>query len=162
MKLAADTFATVVASTPLVSIDLLVRNNAGQILLGERLNRPAQGYWFVPGGRILKDESMADAFRRLTRVELGIALEIGEARFLGPYEHFYNDNVFSDEPGKAFSTHYVVLGYEVTLDLPADTFPAHLPKEQHGNYRWLTDAEMLADPQVHLHSRWYLDKNLES
>ena len=43
MFLPADTFRTVVASTPLVSIDLLVRNLQGELLLGERLNRPAQG-----------------------------------------------------------------------------------------------------------------------
>jgi colanic acid biosynthesis protein WcaH len=45
-----ETFKTVIASTPLISIDLIVRNNQQQILLGKRLNKPAQGYWFVPGG----------------------------------------------------------------------------------------------------------------
>ena len=43
-----ETFKTVVASTPLVSIDLIVRNRQGQVLLGLRTNRPAQGGWFVP------------------------------------------------------------------------------------------------------------------
>ncbi|MBJ6922853.1 GDP-mannose mannosyl hydrolase, partial [Vibrio cholerae] len=42
------TFKTVVASTPLVSMDLIVRNRYGQVLLGLRTNRPAQGFWFVP------------------------------------------------------------------------------------------------------------------
>ena len=48
-------FEVVVESTPLVSIDLVVRAPDKKILLGKRVNRPAQGYWFVPGGRILKD-----------------------------------------------------------------------------------------------------------
>jgi colanic acid biosynthesis protein WcaH len=64
-------FTTVIDSTPLVSIDLLVENTDGKVLLGYRNNRPAKGYWFVPGGRILKDESMDDAFKRLTLAELG-------------------------------------------------------------------------------------------
>lgn len=51
------TFETVVASAPLISIDLLVENEQGQYLLGLRKNRPAQGYWFVPGGRVQKNES---------------------------------------------------------------------------------------------------------
>lgn len=68
-RLKLDTFRTVVESTPLVSIDLVVRNQQGNILLGERTNRPAQGYWFVPGGRILKDETFEGAFKRLTEMD---------------------------------------------------------------------------------------------
>jgi colanic acid biosynthesis protein WcaH len=64
MFLEKDTFKTVIASTPLVSIDLVVTNQNGEALLGKRLNRPAKDFWFVPGGRILKEESLAAAFRR--------------------------------------------------------------------------------------------------
>jgi colanic acid biosynthesis protein WcaH len=64
-------FAALVEHTPLISIDLVIENSQGEILLGERTNRPAQGMWFVPGGRILKDELMQDAFLRLTQDELG-------------------------------------------------------------------------------------------
>jgi colanic acid biosynthesis protein WcaH len=56
-----ELFSTVIESTPLISIDLVVKNNLGQTLLGQRLNKPAKGFWFVPGGRILKDESLATA-----------------------------------------------------------------------------------------------------
>lgn len=150
MKLPIDTFKTIIESTPLISIDLLVRNSKGEILLGKRLNRPAQGYWFVPGGRILKDESMEVAFARLVRDELGAEMSIDRARFLGPFEHFYNDNVTGEE----FSTHYVVLGYEITLDTAIN----ELPLEQHGNYRWLSETAMLADDSVHIHSKWYVNR----
>ena len=54
-----STFKTVIASTPLISIDLVIKNNTGRILLGKRTNRPAQGFWFVPGGRVLKDEPVS-------------------------------------------------------------------------------------------------------
>ncbi len=49
------TFKTVINSTPLISVDLVIKNNEGQILLGKRTNRPAKGFWFVPGGWVLKD-----------------------------------------------------------------------------------------------------------
>ncbi|WP_259346526.1 NUDIX domain-containing protein [Vibrio rotiferianus] len=52
-------------STPLVSIDLVIENAQGQTLLWLHNNRPAQGFWFVPGGRVLKGESLKDAFLRL-------------------------------------------------------------------------------------------------
>ncbi len=47
-------FKTIVANTPLISIDLIIQNSQKKILLGKRINRPAQGYWFVPGGRVRK------------------------------------------------------------------------------------------------------------
>lgn len=146
MYLAVETFREVVAHAPLVSIDLLVQNREGQILLGERKNRPAQGFWFVPGGRILKNESLAAAFKRLSLVELGVEFAINQATLKGPYNHFYSDSVFGETP----STHYVAIAYQ----LPVRELAA-LPHEQHSHYRWFTVAELLADPFVHAHTKAY-------
>jgi len=141
-------FSSIVAHTPLISIDLVVMNRSGDVLLGQRTNRPAQGMWFVPGGRILKDEPMADAFKRLTQDELGVEIEIQQGEFMGVYEHFYPDN-FS---GEGFSTHYVVLGYRLILDLAME----QLPQSQHEHYRWWEPEALLQSDEVHLHSKWYL------
>lgn len=145
--LSAQDFTHVVRHAPLISLDLVVTNSRGEALLGQRLNRPAQGYWFVPGGRVRKDERLAQAFLRLTQEELGLALPLNEAHCLGPYEHHYPDNVF----GTDFSTHYVVLAYQLTLDLDL----AALPHAQHGAYRWWPLAELRAAPDVHVHTQWY-------
>jgi len=40
-----QTFKTVVDSAPLVSIDILIKRN-NKVLLGKRINKPAQGYFF--------------------------------------------------------------------------------------------------------------------
>jgi len=147
MFLDKETFRTVVRSTPLISIDLVIMNSQQQALLGLRTNRPAQGYWFVPGGRILKDESMAEAFRRLSHAELGISAEIGDAEFLGVYEHFYTDN-FS---GTDFPTHYVVLGYRLIMDLDLGA----LPDAQHQQYRWCDVDALMSDDAVHENTKAY-------
>lgn len=146
-RLDESTFKTIVASTPLVSMDLIIRNSNGQVLLGLRTNRPAQGYWFVPGGRICKDETFEQAFFRLTEVELGQSLELSQATFLGPYQHLYNDN-FS---GADFSTHYVVLGYQLDFDIDLNRLPA----DQHQNYQWWGVNELLASELVHRHTKAY-------
>ena len=109
MFLSQEDFATVVRSTPLISIDLIVENERGEFLLGQRTNRPAQGYWFVPGGRVQKDETLENAFARLTQAELGLRLPMTAGQFYGVWQHFYDDN-FS---GTDFTTHYVVLGYRL-------------------------------------------------
>jgi colanic acid biosynthesis protein WcaH len=150
-----ETFKTIIDTTPLVSIDLLVRNAQGQILVGKRVNRPAQGYWFVPGGRILKNERLAEAFSRLTEAELGVELDIKNARYLGLYEHFYDDSIFTDDH-TVVSTHYVVNGFELVLP----NGDVSLPKEQHNEYRWLSEEEFKTSDEVHVHSRWYVDPEL--
>ncbi len=151
------TFASVIENTPLISIDLVVRNNEGKILLGLRTNKPAQGFWFVPGGRIAKNESLADAFKRLTKAELGIELSITDATYLGLYEHFYQDSVFDrGDEAKGISTHYVVNGFEIVLPLSNND---SLPKDQHESYCWLTQTELLAAENVHVHSKWYFEKD---
>lgn len=145
------TFKTVVASTPLISMDLIVRSRDDQVLLGLRTNRPAQGFWFVPGGRICKDETFEHAFVRLTEMELGKPLTLSKAKFLGPYQHLYSDN-FS---GTQFSTHYVVLGYEIYGDIALDNLPA----EQHQHYRWWAVEELLSSDLVHPNTKAYFSDN---
>jgi colanic acid biosynthesis protein WcaH len=74
MFLDDTTFKTVSASTPLISIDLVVKNTQCEYLLGYRNNRLAQRSWFFPGGQVLKDETMDDAFILLCMDELGVTL----------------------------------------------------------------------------------------
>ena len=140
-------FETVIDSTPLISLDLVVKNQQGQALLGFRTNRPAQNYWFVPGGRIQKNESMKAAFTRLCEIELGLIYTIEQAKCLGPFEHFYDDSVF----GGHVSTHYVVLGYEIVVD----ESQLSLPTEQHSQYQWFDVNTLLTQDNVHQHSKWY-------
>lgn len=149
LRVDKDIFKTIVRNAPLISIDLIVRNHVGQVLLGKRLNRPAKGFWFVPGGRIFKGEKLASAFNRLTLDELGVSCELDKAIFLGPYEHFYSDNFSSTE----FSTHYVVLAYEISIDIKLNS----LPTKQHGDYRWFEVGELLGMKQVHQHIKLYFD-----
>ncbi len=146
--LSPEEFLWIVARTPLVAIDLIVRDDTGRVLLGMRRNPPAQGTWYVPGGRILKDEPLDEAFRRITRAELGVEVERSRAVFRGVYEHFHPDN-FAGQPG--ITTHYVVLAYE----LPPGMVPERLPSEQHTAYRWWTVPELLAHPQVHPYTKAY-------
>lgn len=141
-------FLRIVDGTPLVSIDLILKNTEGKILLGRRTNRPAQGMWFVPGGRIRKNERVADALLRISQRELGVA--IPQARLLGVFDHLYPDN-FLGAPG--VSTHYVVLGMEAAW--PADA--SLKSDDQHDEFKWWTAAEILASGEVHKNTKAYLE-----
>ncbi|WP_275668763.1 GDP-mannose mannosyl hydrolase [Halomonas urmiana] len=146
--LSDDAFRQVVAHTPLVSLDFVVTNARGEWLLGQRVNRPAQGSWFVPGGRVRKNETLDAAAQRLTMDELGQATELAGMRFLGVFQHFYADSMLDPE----LSTHYVVLAYQLRLEPALET----LPRQQHGGYRWWPPHAIAHDETVHANTRAYL------
>jgi colanic acid biosynthesis protein WcaH len=130
-------------------LDFIVLDPVDKLLLGYRRNRPAQGYWFVPGGRVGKNETRRDAFARLTLAELGVELDIARSRFAGVYEHIYPDN-FAGHPG--FGTHYIVLAYEIE----AGPDQLRLPQgDQHDSYAWMSSQEILRRDDVHAYSKAY-------
>ena len=137
------TFKTVINSTPLVSIDILLKKD-NKILLGKRINKPAQGYFFSTGGRVNKNEAIANAMARIAKNELNIELKY-IPKFIGVFEHFYDDSIYED-----VSTHYVNLAYEYEVKEISD-----LPTEQHSEYRWFTIDELLQSVQVHKYTKDY-------
>ncbi len=136
-------FKTVVDSVPLVSIDILIKKD-NKILLGKRVNKPAQGYFFSIGGRINKNETIDNAMKRIALNELNIDLK-STPEFIGVFEHFYDDSIYKD-----VSTHYVNLAYEYEVEETPD-----LPTEQHSEYQWFAVDELLNSDQVHKYTKDY-------
>jgi colanic acid biosynthesis protein WcaH len=146
-----DDFERVVRLVPLISIDLIVRSSDQRVLLGRRTQEPARNTLFTVGGRIGKNETRAAAFERIALDELGVRKRIDEGRFHGVYEHLYPANFFG-KPG--FGTHYIVLAYELPLEISLD----QLPRDQHGSFVWKTEAELLVCPEVHEYVKNYFRK----
>ena len=141
-----EDFLHIVDATPLVAIDLIIRNESGAVLLGKRLNRPAQGCWFVPGGRIRKNERTAEALSRISQHELGVT--VAGAKLIGAFDHIYEDN-FLGAPG--VNTHYVVLGFAAQLPESAPL----TPDDQHSELRWWPVEELISSAEVHENSKAY-------
>ncbi len=141
-------FHSVVRLTPLISIDLIIRNPHDEVLLGLRNNEPAKDSYFVPGGVILKNERLADAFTRILKGETNLDATIADARLIGAYEHIYDNNRFGDP---AFGTHYITLGHALKVGdaalLQADF--------QHSDLRWWRERDLLASDQVHENTKAY-------
>ncbi len=149
-RLPVKEYTEVVRNTPLISIDLIIEDAEGKILLGYRLNKPAQNSWFVPGGVIRKNEHFVDAFQRTCEAELGFPLEFSEASYVGLYEHIYEDN-FANDP--SFNTHYIVNAFHVKINQTA----IELPKAQHSDYWWATKEELLTHKDVHTNTKNYFN-----
>lgn len=76
--LGEDLFLMVSGLVPLPNIDLLVQNDAGQILLTRRNDRWFQNSWHIPGGCMRYGETFEECIRATSLRELGIEVYADE------------------------------------------------------------------------------------
>ncbi|MDO6739225.1 GDP-mannose mannosyl hydrolase [Wenyingzhuangia sp. 2_MG-2023] len=149
-RLPEKIYTEVVKNTPLISIDLIIEDTMGNILLGYRLNNPAKHTWFVPGGIIRKNEAFVEAFQRIAIAELGFSINLTEATYVGLYEHLYSTN-FADTDD--FGTHYIVNAFHIKIKQKNTA----LPKAQHSEYWWASKEELVAHKDVHTNTKNYFN-----
>lgn len=153
--LTTETFTDACSALPLVSIDLMITRpgkDGEELLLGLRSNRPAQGWWFTPGGRIRKNEPLHEAMQRIAVSELNLAQALlSRATLLGAWDHFYPDSAFSP----SVSTHYVNLAHWLRVDgVEAQTIDAPAGAEhQHTAWQWMSLEKAAEDQSVHKYVR---------
>lgn len=93
---------------PIICIDLVIVRR-GAVLLVKRKTEPAAGKFWIPGGRLMKNEAVHLAGRRLALNEVGLV--VGSFEFLD-----YMDCYFEADPfGHGGGTHTVslVFGCEI-------------------------------------------------
>ena len=153
MFLNKEKFAELIKNAPVVAIDLcIIKQN--MILLGKRLNPPAESFYFVPGGRVRKGEKLDDTVIRLLKEELQyefINNQVSKS-LLGVYQHFYDDNFMGNND---FNSHYVTIAYlinfeELITQSYSDT------KEQHSEYVWYEENKKFKNINIHKYSIDYL------
>jgi colanic acid biosynthesis protein WcaH len=143
-------FTQPVSALPLVSVDLVVTNPAGEMLLGLRSNAPANNWWFTPGARVRKNEALVGALRRVLKTELNLpGLLASKAKLMGAWDHFYANSAFSAN----VSTHYVNLPHCLLLESSIDL--SSLPLEQHTRWRWQPPAHAAVANDVHPYAQTY-------
>ncbi len=140
-------FADLIKNAPLVSIDLIIRDQKDSILLQFREDRPAKGCWFVPGGRIRKFESIHNTILRIYENEIegtfpNIDIDPNCCRLIGIYEHFYeNDNKYTDSKEESLldmkneDTYYISIAYECKIKC--------YHNKPVKNFKWFTIHELL-------------------
>ena len=63
--------------TPIVAVGAFVFDRDGRVLLVQRAKDPGMGLWTVPGGRLERNETLAQAVAREVREETGLIVEVG-------------------------------------------------------------------------------------
>jgi len=83
MRLPPREYRAILGRVPILCVDGIIVNRRGQYLLVRRKHEPFRGRWWIPGGRVLKGETLERAFRRKMREELGIPVKV-----LGPVGYY--------------------------------------------------------------------------
>jgi len=122
-------------SLPIACVDLLLVHESRYLLL-KRLHSPAKDQWWFPGGRIFKDETIAEACRRKGREELGLDLDMGEIVSV-------EESIFRDENPVVHTINMVV---KVSIK---NSHQQIVLDNTHSEYRWRQFIEPGLHPCVH-------------
>lgn len=120
---------------PIVCVDIVVLYK-NKILLGKRLNRPDKGKWWLPGGRVLKGETLKHAAIRKLNEETGIKTK--NLKELGFGETFFKDGPFS---GSTHTVNFVFL-------FRAKKNPNLYLDKQHSEFKWFENIPTGSHPYV--------------
>lgn len=157
-RLPAAQFLQALELVPLISFDLIVHSPDKGFLVGLRKNEPAKGSYFVPGGAIIKNEKLDEAFFRISQTELGVGFcRVGQ-QFLGLYEHFWPNINFLGKDG--IDTHYIVLAYHVLLEQNEQL--SLTEDDQHIDFKWMSRQELLKSEDVHPTTKRYFENPILS
>ena len=97
-----DVYGEVVRRMPVFCVDVVVRKE-GRLLLVHRGMEPVKGYWWWPGGRMLKGETFFAAALRKVQQETGIT-QCTAVRVLGVYNTFFPTSSWDDETSQGTHT----------------------------------------------------------
>ena len=122
-----ELFLFVSRITPLVNVDLLIRDARGRTLLTWRSDRFYGPGWHVPGGIIRFRETAAERIRIVARRELGAEVEFG------PSPLFVHEGI---HPERRDRGHFVSLLYRCRLASGPDSGQRFVPGAPQPN-QWL-------------------------
>lgn len=89
---------------PITCVDVVIKHN-NKFLLGLRINKPEKGAWWLPGGRVLKGETLEHAVTRKTKEETGLNINI--IKCLGTESAMFPDGPFG-HPTHTIGTTFLV------------------------------------------------------
>lgn len=146
-QISPELYKKIHAAMPIPCIDAVICHE-NKVLLCIRTNKPAQGLWWFPGGRVLKGELLIDAVKRKVQEETG--LEASDIKMLGTEETLFPDGPFG-EP-----THTINVVFRVNLSIPQD---ATIADGQHVKMCWFTDLPKDLHPYIQKYAERALEEN---
>lgn len=120
-----DLYEKIHITMAIACVDIIITNN-NSFLLVKRKNKPAKNQWWFPGGRILKNETLAEAVIRKSFEETGLNVEI--VNRVGVEETIFPDGPFN------VTTHTINVVYLTKAINPEEI----KTDEQSSEYGWFS------------------------
>lgn len=112
--IAKDLYRQVVTNLPICCVDVFLFDPVGRAyLLVLRKDPPAQGVWWLPGGRLYKGETSLQCGERKCREELG--LDVTAKKVLDVCETFFPDSMWDTQ---THSVNMIVFAIVNKQDMP--------------------------------------------
>lgn len=91
-RLSEQEFLETFKKVPRLAVNLIISDDDRRVLLTRRNIPPFSGSWHLPGSFLLKNESIADAQRRVAKDEFGFELDEGtNLSLLGVFDDLDSD-----------------------------------------------------------------------
>jgi ADP-ribose pyrophosphatase YjhB (NUDIX family) len=100
-RLSQEDYDFIFDKVPRLCVDIVIKASEG-VLLTLRDIEPYKGEWHLPGGRVMKHESLHDAVKRIAKAETGFDVEI--EKNLGTMEFLF-------EPQEKYAIHTVSVAF---------------------------------------------------
>lgn len=112
-------FAKTVQYYPMVAVNIILKNDKQEYLWVKRKNNPAQGEWWVPGGRLFNGETIADGAVAILKNETGIT---GKLVYQSPqcFEEIFSTSQWNNDdrhiyPSEIENVHYIATVVVMTV-----------------------------------------------
>lgn len=120
---------------PICCVDIVILNKNKEFLLLKRVNEPAKGKWWIPGGRILKGEKLEKAVLRKAKEETGLSVTI--KKMLGVKETIFKEGYFGNS---AHTINIIFLAEAKTNKVKMDF--------QNSQYKWFSKIDKNFNPYL--------------
>jgi len=108
---------------PIIAVGVLVFNNLGEVLLGERYSAFGKGMFAIPGGKLERKETFIDAAIREVDEETGLKNK---------------DIIFGRYISVAYEQVYGLEGLTIGVEAYTEAVPKEIISEEIGSWRWVS------------------------
>jgi len=123
-----EIFLFVTRITPMINVDLLIKNKKGETLLVWREDKLLPPGWHIPGGIIRYKEPLSERIKKVARDELKADVDFE------PYPIAINEIILPDRRNRG---HFISLLYKCELRYPPDKSLMYLKgKPENGQWAW--------------------------
>lgn len=128
-----DLYKKILSVSPIVCVDVYIYHApTEEFLFFLRTNKPAQGLFCCPGGRVVKNEQLFAAAKRKLHDETGWAVSVNNLRLIGVTDTAFPDSHFSATP-----CHTINISFLYTVSRK----PKVKLNNEHAQYAWLKGTE---------------------